>query len=146
MALIFWGELPAATDITMATAVRQPGADTRQAIIDLIGPVAADVLATNPSIQAAVANLIIANAGVMTSASVTATYEIAVGDAAGNPTWMQAKANGDPSDHAAKTMRRFVGVHTGPFPSDYAQPGEKYLWFVTDPVTGQLIDIRNGAA
>lgn len=143
--LIYWGSINAATDQTMATIVRTSGTETRQAIIDLIGPIAADILANDPAIQQAIADLIIGYQGLVTSSAVTgAEYEIAVGDQAGNPSWLRSSATGEPTEYAKKSMRRAVALHTGPLPAEYAQPGERYTWFVTDPATGELIDIRNG--
>ncbi len=60
MALIYWGEVDAASDTTMAFTVNTPGTSTRDAIIDLIEPIAADIIAGNPTViaaaEAAVAN------------------------------------------------------------------------------------------
>lgn len=60
MALIYWGEVDAASDTTMAFTVNTVGTLTRQSIIDLITPIAAGIIAGNPTIiaaaEAAVAN------------------------------------------------------------------------------------------
>lgn len=50
MALIYWGEVDAASDITMAFTVNTIGTLTRQAIIDLITPIAAGIIADDPAI------------------------------------------------------------------------------------------------
>lgn len=58
MELIYWGELDAATDTTMAYTVNTPGTSTRDAIIALITPVAAGIIASNPTLIAAVEALL----------------------------------------------------------------------------------------
>lgn len=55
MALIYWGEVDAASDITMAFTVNTPGTSTRAAIIALITPIAADIIANDPTVAAAAA-------------------------------------------------------------------------------------------
>lgn len=60
MALIYWGEVNAAGDITMASIVNQQGTQTRSAIMALIQNVAASIISSNPTViaaaEAAVAN------------------------------------------------------------------------------------------
>lgn len=51
--LVYWGSISAATDMTMGSIVETPGTRTRQAIIDLITPIAAGIIASDPSIIAA---------------------------------------------------------------------------------------------
>lgn len=53
MALIYWGQVNAASDMTMSTIVDTSGTRTRQSIIGLITPVAAGIIAGNPTIIAA---------------------------------------------------------------------------------------------
>lgn len=55
MALIYWGQVDAASDITMSSIVDMNGTRTRQSIIDLITPVAAGIIAGNPTVIAAAA-------------------------------------------------------------------------------------------
>ena len=60
MALIYWGEVDAASDMTMTTVTNTPSSSFRAALIDLLEEVAAGVIADNPTIiaaaEAAVAN------------------------------------------------------------------------------------------
>lgn len=51
--LIKWGVISAAGDITMAAIVRTAGSQTREAIIDLIEPIAAQIIKDDPTIIAA---------------------------------------------------------------------------------------------
>lgn len=55
MALIYWGQVNAASDITMSSIVDMTGTRTRQSIINLITPVAAGIIAGNPTVIAAAA-------------------------------------------------------------------------------------------
>lgn len=53
MALIYWGQVDAASDITMAAIVNQSGSRTRAAVVDLLALVAAGVIADDPTVAAA---------------------------------------------------------------------------------------------
>jgi hypothetical protein len=60
VALIYWGQVSAASDITMAAVVNQSASETRAAILSLIGPVAADIIANDSTIRDA-ATIAVAN-------------------------------------------------------------------------------------
>lgn len=53
MALIYWGQVNAASDMTMSSIIDQSGSRTRQSIIDLISPIAAGIIESSPTIIAA---------------------------------------------------------------------------------------------
>jgi lysophospholipase L1-like esterase len=55
VALIYWGQVSAASDITMAAVVNQQGTSTRAAISNLISSVAAGIISGNPTVVAAAA-------------------------------------------------------------------------------------------
>ena len=75
MALIYWGQVDAASDITMSTIVDTSGTRTRQSIIDLISPVAAGIIAGNPTIIAAAEEAArVAVAGALAAENVVRAY------------------------------------------------------------------------
>lgn len=53
MAMILWGTLDAASDQTMATVTRHVGSEFREAVVELIGDVAAGIIADDPTLIAA---------------------------------------------------------------------------------------------
>lgn len=69
----------------------------------------------------------------------------AIGDAYGNPTeWLRWDARGMPSRGAMRAIWRMLGMYRGPVEPTFFPTGVTYTWLVTDPSTGELLDIRNG--
>lgn len=104
--------LSIATDLTMASEINRPKSLTRRAVDSRIAPVAAGIIADDPSVVAEAAALAQSDAGLMRltdpgapSVSVE-TYTHRLVDAWGRATWLEAvESDGGPSEWSVQLIR-----------------------------------------
>ncbi|VXB74738.1 hypothetical protein [Pseudoclavibacter sp. 8L] len=108
-----------ATDKSMEIPMRTPGSLVQEATKDLITPVIAESPDVVEAAKTAVSGAL-ADASVMTTAPrTTSVYEVAIGDADGNITWLQADKAGAPTADAIAALES-KGVPTAaPSAGDY---------------------------
>ena len=113
--LIKWGVIAAAGDITMAMIVNNPSSQTRAAIVDLIQDVAAQIIASDPTIIQAADEAV---AGALTSKlSLSKSVHKEGADWIWDPNGGAASTHYVLFDHAGAAV-----IRPTPFPTPAATP------------------------